>query len=166
MDSRSRDLRTEIARRGIGIRNQGGRGTCSVFAMTFLLEYAYTEMLGGGYADLSEEYLNHVANVAVGKTDDGDFFSSVAAGYENFGIIAEGGMVYNPNRVYDFNAVTITPQMYAEGRPCCRTAFVSRGISSCRWASRERHRSSSTRSSPISPGEFPWRWAGPIPWRP
>jgi len=115
VDSRSRDLRTEIARRGIGIRNQGGRGTCSIHAMTFLMEYAYTEMLGGGYADLSEEYLNHVANVAVGKTDDGDYFSSAAAGYENFGIIPEGEMVYNPNRVYDFNGVTITPQMYAEG---------------------------------------------------
>jgi hypothetical protein len=115
LDGRSRDLRTEIARRGIGIRNQGPRGTCSVFAMTFLLEYAYTEMLGSGYSDLSEEYLNHMANVAVGKRDDGDIFGSVAAGYENFGVIAEGGMPYNPTVVYDFNAVTITPQMYAEG---------------------------------------------------
>ncbi len=115
IDGRSRDLRSEIARRGITVRNQGGRGTCSVFAMTFLLEYAYTEMLGAGHADLSEEYLNHTANVAVGKRDDGDFFSSVAAGYGNFGIIAEGGMVYNPSRIYDFNAVTVTPQLYAEG---------------------------------------------------
>jgi hypothetical protein len=115
VDSRSRDFRTEIARRGIGIRNQGGRGTCSIFAMTFLLEYAYTEMLGSGYADLSEEYMNHVANVATGKTDDGDIFGSVAAGYENFGVIKEFEMPYNPNLVYDFNAVTITPPMYAEG---------------------------------------------------
>jgi C1A family cysteine protease len=115
VDSRSRDFRTEIARRGIGIRNQGGRGTCSIFAMTFLLEYAYTEMLGSGYSDLSEEYMNHVANVATGKTDDGDIFGSVAAGYENFGVIKEFEMPYNPNLVYDFNAVTITPQMYAEG---------------------------------------------------
>ena len=115
VDSRARDFRSEIARRGIGIRNQGGRGTCSIFAMTFLLEYAYTEMLGIAYADLSEEYLNHVANVAAGKTDDGDYFSSAAAGYENFGIIMENEIIYNPNRVYDFNAVTITPQMYAEG---------------------------------------------------
>ncbi|MCL5280521.1 MAG: hypothetical protein M1376_11505 [Planctomycetes bacterium] len=123
IDSRSRDLRSEIARRSIIIRNQGARGTGSVFAMTFLLEYAYTEMLGSGYADLSEEYLNHVTNVAVGKRDDGDFFSSVAVGYENFGIIAEGGMVYNPNRIYDFNAVTITPQMYAEG-----TSLLQHGL--------------------------------------
>jgi len=116
VDSRSRDLRSEIARRGIGIRNQGGRGTCSVFAMTFLLEYAYTELLGSEYSDLSEEFLNHVANVAAGKRDDGDIFGSVAAGYENFGAIQESEMVYNPNKVYDFNAVTITPQMYGEGQ--------------------------------------------------
>ena len=115
VDSRSRDLCSEIARRGIGIRNQGARGTCSVFAMTFLLEYAYTELLGDGYADLSEEYLNHVANVAAGKTDDGDIFGSVAAGYENFGVIREDDMPYHPDRVYDFNAVTITPLLYAEG---------------------------------------------------
>jgi hypothetical protein len=127
VDDRSRDLRSEITRRGIGIRNQGGRGTCSIFAMTFLLEYAYTEMLGSGYADLSEEYLNHAANVAMGTRDDGDYFSSAAAGYQNFGMIQEGAMVYNPNRVYDFNAVTITPQMYAEGQTLLQNGFRMEG---------------------------------------
>jgi hypothetical protein len=116
IDDRSRDFRAEIARRGIGIRDQGPRGTCSIFAMTFLLEYAYTELLGSAYSDLSEEYMNHVANVATGKTDDGDIFGSVAAGYDNFGVIHENEMPYNPNRVYDFNAVTITGPMYAEGQ--------------------------------------------------
>jgi hypothetical protein len=127
VDSRSRDLRTEIARRGIGIRNQGSRGTCSVFAMTFLLEYAYTELLGGGYADLCEEYMNHVANVAAGKTDDGDIFGSVAAGYENFGVIQEDEIPYNPNKVYDFNAVTITPPMYAEGQSLLQNGLRLQG---------------------------------------
>ena len=82
--------------------------------MTFLLEYAYTELIGGDFADLSEEYLNHVANVAVGKTDAAYDFSVVAAGYDNFGIIRESGMVYHLKPI-DFNAVTITPQMYDEG---------------------------------------------------
>ena len=127
VDSRSRDLRTEIARRGIGIRNQGTRGTCSVFAMTFLMEYAYTELLGDGYADLSEEYLNHVANVAAGKTDDGDIFGSVAAGYENFGVIREDEMPYHPNAVYDFNAVTITPLLYAEGQSLLQNGLRLQG---------------------------------------
>lgn len=116
VDGRSRDLSAEITRRGIGIRDQGNsRGTCVVFAMTFLLEYAYTEMIGGACADLSEEYLNHVANVAVGKTNDAYSFAVVAAGYDNFGIIRESGMVYSL-RPPDFNAVTITPQMYDEGQ--------------------------------------------------
>ena len=115
VDGRSKDLCAEIARRGIGIRDQGNyRGTCVVFTMTFLLEYAYTELIGGDFADLSEEYLNHVANVAVGKTDAAYDFSVVAAGYHNFGIIRESGMVYNLKPM-DFNAVTITPQMYDEG---------------------------------------------------
>ncbi len=115
LDDRSRDLWSEIARRGIGIRDQGrSRGTCVVFTITFLLEYAYTEMLGGDFADLSEEYLNHMANVAVGRTDDAYSFSVVAAGYDNFGTIRESAMVYHP-KPSDFNAVTITPQMYDEG---------------------------------------------------
>jgi hypothetical protein len=64
-----------------------------------------------------------VANVASGKKDDGDIFGSVAAGYENFGVIQESEMPYNPNRVYDFNAVTITPEMYAEG-----TSLLQNGL--------------------------------------
>src|SRR5436190_23586245 len=54
------DLRPEIASLGISIRpNQGGRGTCSVFAMTFLLEFMYAKNYGSKNADFSEEYLNY-----------------------------------------------------------------------------------------------------------
>ena len=123
----SRDLRTEIARRGISIRNQGPRGTCSIFAMTFLLEYAYTEMLGSGYEDLSEEFLNHVANVAVGKTDDGDLFSSAAAGYDNFGTVPEAMLPYRANWTYDFNTVTLAPQMYSMGQTLVQNGLRLRG---------------------------------------
>ncbi len=35
------DLRPKIKQFGIGIKNQGNRGTCSVFALTFLLDYMY-----------------------------------------------------------------------------------------------------------------------------
>ncbi|HXW52387.1 MAG TPA: hypothetical protein VEJ41_10385, partial [Candidatus Acidoferrales bacterium] len=33
------DLRPQIRARGLHIRNQGNRGTCTVFATTFLIEY-------------------------------------------------------------------------------------------------------------------------------
>lgn len=39
--------------------------------------------------DLSEEYLNAAANLATGRTDDGDFFAGVADGYRAFGVVNE-----------------------------------------------------------------------------
>lgn len=51
-----RDLRPQIRDLGIPIRNQGGRGTCSVHAITFVLEYVYTRHKNLAYRNLSEEY--------------------------------------------------------------------------------------------------------------
>jgi len=98
------DLRAEINRRNIQIDNQGGRGTCSVFAMNFLLEYAYTGFTSRqGFNNLSQEYLNHMANKATNRNDDGDFFSSIEAGYNKYGIIPDSMWVYNPSAVYNYN---------------------------------------------------------------
>jgi hypothetical protein len=127
VDNQSRDFRPEIAKRGIAIRNQRPRATCSIFAMTFLLDYAYAQMLGNGYNDFSEEFLNHAANVATGNTDDGDFFSSAAVGYDNFGAIAESDWPYDPTRTYNFDAASITPQMYARGQSMLQPGLRLRG---------------------------------------
>ncbi len=97
------DLRGEIARRGISIRNQGPRGTCSVQTMVFLLEYMYTGLLGKEFNFLSVEYANHYANIANGRDCDGDFFSNIASGYEKYGIIKEKAWPYNKDAVYDVN---------------------------------------------------------------
>jgi C1A family cysteine protease len=98
------DLRPEISRRDIKIDNQGNRGTCSVFAMTFLLEYSYTGYTSRpGFNNLSQEYLNHMANKATNKTDDGDFFSSIEKGYNKYGIIPDSMWTYNPNATYNYN---------------------------------------------------------------
>jgi hypothetical protein len=56
------DLRPAIERFGLTVRDQGSRGTCSVFATTSLIEYhaARAQKLNG--LDLSEEYLNWAKN--------------------------------------------------------------------------------------------------------
>lgn len=97
-----RDFRPEIARRGITIRDQGPRRTCSVMTMAFLLDYQYAAMCRDPMALLSEEYLNHVTNKATGRTDDGDFFNFIAIGYEKYGMIPESYLPYDKNRIYDY----------------------------------------------------------------
>jgi Papain family cysteine protease len=90
------DLRPTIARLGLRIRDQGNRGTCSVHAMTFLLEYMSAVRRNRHYGDLAEEYLNAVANAASGKTDDGDFFAILDQGYRGYGIVRERQFPYQP----------------------------------------------------------------------
>ncbi|MBI2603751.1 MAG: hypothetical protein HYW48_11930 [Deltaproteobacteria bacterium] len=111
---KERDFRQEIARRGIAIRNQGARGTCSVFTMNFLLEYAYTEMCGTHMNDLSEEYLNHVTNLASNRTDDGDFFHNILAGYNSYGIVREASLPYKST--YMFNGYNLPQTTINEGK--------------------------------------------------
>src|SRR5262249_607542 len=93
------DLRPTIQALGLLVRNQGGRGTCSVFAMTFLLEYAYRTRLSSGCNDLSEEYLNYVSNIVAHKTDDGDYFDVLNKGYQAWGIVPEANSPYQTTPV-------------------------------------------------------------------
>ena len=80
------DLRPEIQSFGLAVRDQGSRGTCSVFALTFLLEYAYDSRLNGGFSALSEEYLNYVAHLVLGTSGDGGFFDQLDNGYQAWGM--------------------------------------------------------------------------------
>jgi hypothetical protein len=88
------DLRPSIAALDLPIRNQGSRGTCSVHAMTFLLEYVYTKHKNVPYRNLSEEYLNTAANLAANNKGDGDFFGNIAAGYTKYGVVTERALPY------------------------------------------------------------------------
>lgn len=112
------DLRGEIARRGIDIRNQGTRGTCSVQVMVFMLEYLYTGLLGRGFCHLSVEFSNHFANVATGTREDGHCFYSMEDGYNQYGIIMESSWPYNKDWVYDYDQAQklITEDMLNAGR--------------------------------------------------
>ena len=88
------DLRGEITRLNIPIRNQGSRNTCSVHVMTFLLEYNQAEWLGESGMDLSEEYLNWAANTATLTNADGGFFTEMNTGYQTLGIARESALAY------------------------------------------------------------------------
>lgn len=88
------DLRPTINSIGLGVRSQGSRGTCSVFTLTFLLEYAYATRLTTGSNDLSEEYLNYVSNLVSGTAADGDFFDNLDRGYQSWGIVSEASSPY------------------------------------------------------------------------
>jgi hypothetical protein len=91
------DLRPEIASLGIAIRpNQGNRGTCSVFAMTFLLEFMYAKNYAMKSADFSEEYLNYVSNMTIGQQVDGGFFDQLDKGYQKYGMVNEALLPYQP----------------------------------------------------------------------
>ncbi|MEY4616138.1 MAG: hypothetical protein RJB66_1098 [Pseudomonadota bacterium] len=115
------DLRSEINRRGITIANQSPRPTCSVHAMTFLLEWGYTELCGSRMKDLSEEYLNHMTNLASGRTNDGDFFSFIAAGFDKYGIVSEADMPYKTS--YNFANVSASSELISRGQ-----VFTRKGV--------------------------------------
>lgn len=112
------DLRGEFARRGIAVRDQGRRGTCSVQVMVSLQEYLYAGLLGSGWAHLSVEYANHAANTASGDRDDGHCFVTIAQGYGEYGTVRESLWPYDRDRVYDYDEAqrSVTPDMTAAGR--------------------------------------------------
>ncbi len=86
------DLRPGIDKLGLSVKDQGNRGTCSVFATTFLIEYQAERAQKANGLELSEEYLNWAKNQA-NKTDfDGGKFSDIIRGYEAFGMVAQGSM--------------------------------------------------------------------------
>lgn len=98
------DLRPEIQSFGLAVRNQGARGTCSVFALTFLLEYEYDSRLNSGYSALSEEYLNYVDHLVQHTTGDGDYFDNLDKGYQAWGIVTAA------EEPYQATAVSSIPQ--------------------------------------------------------
>jgi hypothetical protein len=89
------DLRPKIRSYVIPIRDQGNRGTCTVFATTFLIEYQKAGMTGvpGGHI-LSEEYLNWAGNKATSENSDGGFFTKFMAGFAAYGISSAKAMPY------------------------------------------------------------------------
>ena len=88
------DLRPEIEKLGLAIRDQGSRGTCSIFATTFLIEFRTSRDKNRENMDLSEEYLNWAKNQANHMDTDGGFFNLIINGYEQFGMVPLKQMPY------------------------------------------------------------------------
>jgi len=84
--AQEKDLRPLFEKYNIGIYNQGERGTCSVFAVTGLLEFEYANTLGQTVLPLSVEYLNWASNKIVGETVDGSYFSDAVKALKKYGI--------------------------------------------------------------------------------
>jgi C1A family cysteine protease len=106
------DLRPKIKQFGLHIRNQGNRGTCTVFATTFLVEYQKAQMKGtSGGDELSEEYLNWAGNQVTHEDADGGFFTKFIPGFETWGVAGASEMpyraTYDPNHPDAPNKATI-----------------------------------------------------------
>ncbi len=84
---RSVDLRPKFAQKGLTPRQQGRRGTCSVFTVVGALEYVLSQRL-------SVEFLNWAGHKAANRTVDGGFFSELWEGYTVFGICPESEFPY------------------------------------------------------------------------
>lgn len=82
-----KDLRPLFEKYGIGVYNQGKRGTCSVFAVTGVLEFEFARS-EGKTTPLSVEYLNWASNQITGKNEDGSYFSDAVKALNKYGICA------------------------------------------------------------------------------
>lgn len=99
------DLRGQAKALGVyAAREQGARNTCSVFAMSFLLDFMYARHYGMKNANFSEEFLNLASNLAINQKQDGGFFDDINLGYQKYGDVDEATAPYapafNPNLAY------------------------------------------------------------------
>ncbi|MCX6223708.1 MAG: NPCBM/NEW2 domain-containing protein, partial [Bacteroidia bacterium] len=78
---------------GMTIRDQAGRGTCSVFAIVGLMEFEFAHRQNQK-VNLSVEYLNWASNQITGETEDGSFFSDALAGLHKYGICEDSLFPY------------------------------------------------------------------------
>ena len=88
------DLRPKIRADKLAIRDQGNRGTCTVFATTFLIEYQKAAIKAPGGRNLSEEFLNWAGNKALGTDNDGGFFTEFISGFTEYGVSTLKEMPY------------------------------------------------------------------------
>jgi Papain family cysteine protease len=86
------DLRTTFSELGLKQRQQGARGTCSVFTIVGGLEFAIARSQGRGET-LSVDFLNWAANQHRAPRDGG-FFSDMWKGFSEHGICDEEQMPY------------------------------------------------------------------------
>jgi len=118
------DLRPAITGYGIGVKQQGNRGTCSVFALNFLHEFTTCRRTGRKNVNFSEEYLNFIGNVAVGQFVDGGFFTDLNNGYQSFGHVPQRDLPYSDPMNSDVNTKGYTLLKTGERAPKYKADFI------------------------------------------
>jgi C1A family cysteine protease len=89
------DLRPEFEKLKLGVRQQGQRGACQVFAMVGVIEFHLAR--SGKPVDLSEQFIMWAANKATGLNRSEGFNPDLLiAGLKQYGICAETLMPYVP----------------------------------------------------------------------
>lgn len=91
--AQGKDLRQLFEKYGITVKDQGNRGTCSIFTIVGLIEFERANVLND-HTPLSAEYLNWAANQIEGVDADGSFFNYAIDGMAEYGICADDYMPY------------------------------------------------------------------------
>lgn len=81
-------------------RHQGMRGTCSIFAITHLLDYTLAR--AGAEEVISPEFLNWCADRADQRNQDGAFFHHALQGLATYGFVMEEDLPYRRNYQSDW----------------------------------------------------------------
>ena len=80
------ELESNIEKAGIAIEAQGERGTCTIFATKFLVEYELARQAKfQSSVRLNPEFLNWSANAATATSGDGSSFPGVIEGLDEYG---------------------------------------------------------------------------------
>jgi len=88
------NLVPEFRRLALAPRAQGGRDTCSLFAITALADFECARNTPPPHVRFSEEFLIWAANEATGRSGDQAMFYEAISGLNAFGICAESLMTY------------------------------------------------------------------------
>jgi hypothetical protein len=112
------DLRPEFDKHKLGVRQQGQRGACQVFALVGVIEYQLARR--GKRADLSEQFIMWAANEATGlKRTEGFNPDLLIAGLKQHGICEQSLMPY-------------VPRNEALGTPSARALLDAKKRTSCK----------------------------------
>jgi len=95
---RKADLGPEFRRLGLTARSQGGRDTCSLFAVTALADFECARGTPRRHTRLSEEFLVWAANEATGRGRDSAMFYQAVHGLNVLGVCADELMPYAGKR--------------------------------------------------------------------
>ena len=88
------DLRPQFKEQGLMPRNQGSRGTCSVFTTAAAIEFAWSKKQNKS-SPLSVEYLNWACNQVIhNDRDRGQFFHDLLDAFDQYGVCLESEMPY------------------------------------------------------------------------